>query len=74
MSHNHSNSEISFNRQFKIGISLNLAFVIVELIAGILNDSLALISDAGHNFSDVIGLLIAWGAGYLVQKKPTKKK
>jgi cobalt-zinc-cadmium efflux system protein len=66
-------SKISFNKQFKIGIILNLSFVIVELVAGILNNSLALISDAGHNFSDVIGLLIAWGAGYLVQRKPTNQ-
>ena len=73
MSHNHNSSEISFNKQFKIGILLNLAFEIVELVLGILTNSLALISDAGHNFSDVIGLLIAWGAGYLVQKKPTDR-
>ena len=63
----------SYNNKFKIGILLNILFVIAELVFGILSDSLALIADAGHNFSDVIGLLIAWGANYLVQKKPTSQ-
>ncbi len=71
--HHHDHSDISFNKQFKIGVALNLLFVIVELIFGIIYNSLALIADAGHNFSDVIGLLIAWAAGYLVTKKPTNK-
>ena len=72
--HNHSNhnSEGNFDSKFKIGITLNLLFVIVELVFGLLYDSLALIADAGHNFSDVIGLVIALGASYLVRKKPAE--
>ncbi|MDX1702386.1 MAG: cation diffusion facilitator family transporter [Melioribacteraceae bacterium] len=73
MSHDHNITEIRFNKQFKIATILNLAFVVVELVFGIVTNSLALISDAGHNFGDVIGLLIAWGAAYLVQKKPTTR-
>ncbi|MCB9206471.1 MAG: cation transporter [Ignavibacteriales bacterium] len=75
MSHDHNHHhhiDGNYNNKFKIGVALNLAFVLIEFIFGILNDSLALIADAGHNLSDVIGLLIAWGASYLVLKKPTK--
>lgn len=71
-SHHHSHSEGNYDNKFKIGIALNLLFVIVEFIFGILYDSLALIADAGHNFSDVIGLVIALGASYLVRRKPTE--
>lgn len=75
MSHDHNHHhhiDGNYNNKFKIGVALNLAFVLIEFIFGILNDSLALIADAGHNLSDIIGLLIAWGASYLVLKKPTK--
>ncbi len=76
MSHNHNHHhhtpEGNFDNKFKIGIALNLLFVIVEFIYGLLYDSLALIADAGHNLSDVIGLVIALGASYLVRRKPTE--
>jgi cobalt-zinc-cadmium efflux system protein len=75
--HNHShhnlNQNISDGKRFKIGIAINLLFVLVELIVGILADSLALIADAGHNLGDVFGLLIAWGASILMVKKPSGK-
>lgn len=71
--HNHSHiKEGDFDTKFKIGIGLNLAFVAIEFIFGLIYDSLALIADAGHNLSDVIGLVIALGASYLVRRKPTK--
>lgn len=71
--HNHSHiNEGDFDTKFKIGIGLNLAFVAIEFVFGILYDSLALIADAGHNLSDVIGLVIALGASYLVRRKPTE--
>lgn len=75
MSHNHNKKPHSNfnNRRFKLGIILNLAFVVIEFLFGLFSNSLALIADAGHNFSDVIALLIAWGASYLVSKKPTSK-
>ncbi len=73
MSHDHQITNYNSNNlKFKVGILLNIIFVAAELIVGIISESLALIADAGHNFSDVIGLLIAWGANYLVQKKPTE--
>ena len=56
---------------FAIGIALNLAFALAELGVGFFANSLALISDALHNFSDVIGLLLAWGAAWLATWRPT---
>ncbi|MEE9429451.1 MAG: cation diffusion facilitator family transporter [Melioribacteraceae bacterium] len=72
-SHNHNEVPKDMNSAFKIGIILNVGFVIIEFVYGILYNSLALMADAGHNLSDVLGLLIAWGASYLVTKEPTKK-
>jgi cobalt-zinc-cadmium efflux system protein len=73
-SHNHSHEIHNYNRAFAIGIALNVVFVVVEIFYGTIADSLALIADAGHNFSDVISLLLAWGAGYLATKSPTKNR
>jgi cobalt-zinc-cadmium efflux system protein len=61
------------NRAFAIGISLNLGFVLLELFAGWWTNSLALLADAGHNFSDVIGLLLAWGAVRLALRAPSRR-
>ncbi|MBK8946206.1 MAG: cation transporter [Ignavibacteriae bacterium] len=72
MSHNHHINHNEFNRKFKFGIVLNSIFIIVEIIFGLTYNSLALIADAGHNLSDVLGLMIAWIANYLILKKPTK--
>jgi cobalt-zinc-cadmium efflux system protein len=69
----HSHAPTSFGWAFAIGASLNAGFVIVELIFGYAANSLALISDAVHNFSDVIALLLAWGAAWLAQKQPTQR-
>lgn len=76
MSHDHSHHhEINnYNRSFAIGITLNMVFVIIELFYGMYADSLALIADAGHNFSDVLSLMLAWGASYLATKHPTSKR
>src|ERR1700736_5372523 len=67
----HSHAPDRFGAAFAIGASLNAAFVIAELIFGYAANSLALISDAVHNFSDVIALLLAWGAAWLARKRPT---
>jgi cobalt-zinc-cadmium efflux system protein len=48
-----------------LGVGLNVIFVLVELAAGFWAGSLALLADAGHNASDVLGLLLAWGADWL---------
>jgi cobalt-zinc-cadmium efflux system protein len=60
-------------RAFAVGVTLNLIFVVVELYFGFSANSLALLADAGHNFSDVIGLLIAWGALVLAKRKPSER-
>jgi cobalt-zinc-cadmium efflux system protein len=60
-------------RAFAVGVTLNLIFVAVELYFGFAANSLALLADAGHNFSDVIGLLIAWGALALTKRKPSAR-
>lgn len=73
MSHNHSHEPSNYNRAFVIGLALNSGFVILEAIAGFLTDSLALVADAGHNLSDVLGLLLAWGANFLAQRPPTRR-
>ena len=59
------------NRAFLVGITLNVAFVAIEVACGLLADSLALIADAGHNLSDVLSLLLAWGATRLARRDPT---
>jgi cobalt-zinc-cadmium efflux system protein len=69
----HSHALDNFGWAFAIGATLNTAFVIVELIFGYAANSLALISDAVHNLSDVIALLLAWGAVWLSQKQPTQR-
>ena len=74
-SHTHHHHEINnYNRSFSIGIALNVIFVVIEVSYGLAADSLALIADAGHNLSDVMSLLLAWGAYYLSKKNPTKKR
>jgi cobalt-zinc-cadmium efflux system protein len=70
----HTHSPPSNNTAFAIGITLNLGFVIAEVAYGLSANSLALLSDAGHNLSDVFGLLIAWGAVYLGKSLPTKRR
>lgn len=73
MSHNHDHSPSDYNRAFAIGVALNVIYIVVEATYGFLAGSLALLADAGHNLSDVLGLLLAWGANYLVQRKPTQR-
>lgn len=63
----------NINSAFRVGISLNLIFVIVEIYYGVVKDSLALVSDALHNFSDVLGLLLAWLGVWLATQKNRKK-
>lgn len=68
--HGHSHAPADFGRAFAIGTALNLGFVIVEAAYGIIAGSMALLADAGHNLSDVLGLLIAWGAATLARRRP----
>ena len=61
MSHDQRHEPANFNLAFAIGIVLNLAFVGIEAFYGWRINSLALLADAGHNLSDVAGLVLAWG-------------
>lgn len=69
--HHHHHAKPDYSRAFAWGVGLNMAFVIVEVVYGFLGDSLALLTDAGHNLSDVLGLLLAWGAVALATRKPS---
>lgn len=64
----------NLNLAFSIGTGLNLAFVAVEAIYGYRTHSLALIADAGHNLSDVLGLLLAWGASVMTRWSPSRDR
>lgn len=72
--HSHSHEPPGNNAAFAIGVVLNLGFVVVEVLYGLAAHSLALISDAGHNLSDVFCLLVAWGAMQLTKAAPTKRR
>jgi len=72
--HGHSHAPANFDRAFAIGVGLNVAFVIFEALFGLRAHSLALISDAGHNLGDVLGLVLAWAATLLARREPTKRR
>jgi len=67
----HHHAPADYGRAFLIGIVLNLGFVAIEAFYGFMSNSVALLADAGHNLSDVLGLLLAWGAATLSKRKPT---
>lgn len=73
--HHHHSHEIPSHqgRAFVLGITLNLIFVAVEVFYGLIANSSALLADAGHNVSDVLGLLFAWGAAWMATLKPKGK-
>ena len=66
--HDHDHAHADFTRAFAIGIALNVGFVAIEVVFGFRANSMALLSDAGHNFSDVLGLVIAWAGGALARR------
>ena len=72
--HGHSHAPADFSRVFAIGITLNLAYVVAQVGFGIYSHSLALVADAGHNLGDVLGLVLAWGASYLVTRPGTPQR
>ncbi len=72
-SHGHGHAPGNFGRAFAIGIFLNTAFVIVEAVYGFLSNSMALVADAGHNLSDVLGLAVAWLAASLAARPPSSR-
>lgn len=69
----HSHAPASFGTAFAVGITLNTAFVVVEAVYGYTSNSTALIADAGHNLSDVLGLVVAWIA-VILSKRPASPR
>jgi len=72
--HGHSHgAPKDFGRAFVIAITLNLGFTMVEFVYGFIAQSSALMADAGHNLSDVLGLVLAWGGALLARKAPDSR-
>jgi cobalt-zinc-cadmium efflux system protein len=71
--HNHQHQHDDYGRAFAIGIALNAAFVAVEAVFGFLANSMALLADAGHNLSDVLGLVIAWGGAVMAKRSASPR-
>ncbi len=77
MGHDHDHgppNPTSVGKAFAIGIALNSAFVIVEVIYGLLAHSMALVADAGHNLGDVLGLVLSWAAAIMAKRAPTSRR
>ena len=72
-SHGHSHGPMNYDRVFAIGIALNVSYALIEAVAGFWLNSLSLVADAGHNLSDVFGLLLAWAAVWLSRRKPSAR-
>lgn len=66
--HGHGHAPRDFGRAFAVGVVLNTAFVVVEAGYGLVSGSMALVADAGHNLSDVLGLLLAWAASVAARR------
>lgn len=71
--HGHGHAPANFDRAFAIGVLLNSAFVLIEAGFGLWSGSMALLADAGHNLSDVLSLLIAWGASWAATQPATAR-
>jgi cobalt-zinc-cadmium efflux system protein len=71
--HSHPHAPKDFGFAFALGTALNLGFVAIEAVFGIVANSTALLADAGHNLSDVIGLLVAWAAALLAKRPATER-
>ncbi len=71
--YDHGGGEPNFGKAFAVGIGLNTAFVVIEAAFGIASNSLALLADAGHNLSDVLGLAVAWAAAILSKRPPSQR-
>ncbi|MGP0129144.1 MAG: cation diffusion facilitator family transporter [cyanobacterium endosymbiont of Rhopalodia musculus] len=72
--HGHHHNPTSYNRAFVVGLLLNTSFVLIEFIGGFIANSVALTADAGHNLSDVLGLILAWAANLVARRQPSSRK
>ncbi|MFL9994603.1 cation diffusion facilitator family transporter [Paraburkholderia sediminicola] len=72
--HSHAHAPVpGHGRAFALAVALNVAIVVVQAVYGVIAHSTALLADAGHNLSDVLGLLLAWGATWLVARRPSAR-
>src|SRR3984957_14668696 len=71
--HTHAHAPASFGKAFAIGIALNLGFVVIEALYGLMSNSVSLLADARHNLSDVLGLGVAWLGSVLAGRAPTAR-
>ncbi len=71
--HHHHHGSADFTRAFAIGIALNLGFVVVETVYGFVANSMSLLADAGHNLSDVLGLVVAWAGAVMAKRSASPR-
>jgi cobalt-zinc-cadmium efflux system protein len=71
--HSHDHAPKDYSRAFALGIVLNLAIVVIETVFGLLSGSMALLADAGHNLSDVLGLVVAWGGAAMAKRRASSR-
>ncbi len=71
--HHHHAPVAGHGRAFALAVALNIVIVVVQGVYGVLAHSTALLADAGHNLSDVLGLLLAWGASWLATRRPSAR-
>lgn len=71
--HGHHHAPQSFNRAFALSVGFNLSFTVIQIISALIAGSMSLLADAIHNFGDVFGLVLAWGANYLLSLPPRKR-
>ena len=71
--HHHDHGADDFTRAFALGIALNIAIVMIELVYGFLSNSMALIADGGHNMSDVLGLVVGWAGAVMAKRSPSPR-
>ena len=72
-SHSHDHAPADYSRAFALGIVLNLAIVVLETVFGLLSGSMALLADAGHNLSDVLGLVVAWVGAAMAKRRASAR-
>jgi cobalt-zinc-cadmium efflux system protein len=71
--HDHYHDRTDFTRAFVLGIALNSGIVALQLVFGLLANSMALIADAGHNLSDVLGLVVGWAGAVMARRSPSRR-
>ncbi len=72
--HDHAHVPPRRDSAFALGVTLNVVFIAVEVVAGITGGSMALLADAGHNATDVLSLLLAWGATLAASRAPSQRR